>query len=326
MELKFKMKKSLFILLFLLFIFSILSLFIGVEDFDLSKLLKGNDHESEIALISRIPRLVSILVTGAGLSIAGLIMQTITNNKFVSPTTAGMMEWAKFGILVSIIFFANSSSLVKMGVAFIFTVGGTMLFMKIVQTIKYRDSVMIPLIGIMLGGVVTSITTFIAYKLDLIQNINSWLQGSFSLVVKGRYEILYLGIPFLFIAYIYANKFTIAGMGKSFATNLGLNHDKIVFIGLAISSIITSIIVVTIGSIAFVGLIIPNIISIYKGDSVQNTLFETAVLGALFVLVCDIVGRIIIYPYEVTVSIVSGVAGSVIFLYLIFRGYKNANR
>lgn len=320
------MNRSLFILIFLLFILSFFSLLIGVEDFVFIELLKGNEHETNLALISRIPRLISILVTGAGLSISGVILQTITNNKFVSPTTAGMMEWAKFGILVSIIFFANASSLVKMSVAFIFTIGGTMLFMKIVYSVKHQSSVMIPLIGIMLGAVVTSITTFVAYRLDLIQNIHSWLQGSFSLVVKGKYEILYIGIPFLFIAYIYANKFTIAGMGRSFATNLGLNHSKIVFIGLIISSIITSVIVVSIGSIPFVGLIVPNIVSIYRGDNLKNTLFESAVLGALFVLICDIVGRVIIYPYEISVSIVSGFVGSFIFLYLIFRGYKNANR
>lgn len=317
------MSKSLVILLILLFVISIFSLGIGVKDFSLFELLKGNEEEVELAIMSRIPRLVGILITGAGLSIAGLIMQTITNNKFVSPTTAGMMEWAKLGILVSIIFFANSPSIVRMFVAFIFTIGGTLLFMQIIQTLRHQNSVMVPLIGIMLGGVVTSITTFFAYKLDLIQNIYSWLQGSFLLVVKGRYELIYIGLPFLLIAYFYANKFTIAGMGKSFTQNLGLNYKYIVLIGLIISSIITSIIVVTIGSISFIGLIIPNILSLYKGDNLQNTLFECAVLGALFVLVCDIVGRVVIYPYEISVSVVCGVVGSVVFLYLIFRGYKN---
>lgn len=320
------MNRSLWMLLFLLIIFSFYSLSIGVKDFSLIELLKGNEHEVELAILSRIPRLVGILVTGAGLSIAGLIMQTITNNKFVSPTTAGMMEWAKLGILVSIIFFGDSSSLVKMAVAFVFTIGGTLIFMQIVQSIQHQGSVMIPLIGIMLGAVVTSITTFFAYRLDIIQNIYAWLQGSFSLVVKGRYELLYIGIPFLIVAYLYAHKFTIAGMGKSFATNLGLNHQAITLIGLIVASIITAIIVVTIGSIPFIGLIVPNIVSIFRGDNLQNTLLECAVLGALFVLICDVIGRVAIYPYEISVSIVTGVIGSFIFLFLIFRGYRSANR
>lgn len=319
------MSKTSYILLFLLIIFSLISLRIGVKEFTFLELLKGNEEDIRLAIISRIPRLAGILITGASLSIAGLIMQSITNNKFVSPTTAGMMEWAKLGILVSMIFFSDSSSIVRMIIAFIFTIAGTLLFMKIIQTLKHQNNVMVPLIGIMLGAVVTAITTFFAYRMDLIQNIYSWLQGSFSLVVKGRYELIYFGLPFLIFAFFYANRFTIAGMGKTFATNLGLNYKAVILIGLIISSVITAVVVVTIGQVAFVGLIIPNIISIYKGDNLKNTLFDCALLGAVFMLVCDILGRVLLYPYEISVSIITGVLGSFIFLFLIFRGFKNAN-
>lgn len=301
------------------------SIRIGVQDFTFLDLLRGREKDVELALLSRIPRLIGVLITGASLAIAGLIMQGITNNKFVSPTTAGMMEWAKLGILVSMVFFADSSSLVRMLVAFVFTIFGTLVFVKIIQSLKQQNAVIVPLIGIMLGAVVTAITTFVAYRLDLIQNIYSWLQGSFSLVVKGRYELIYVGMPFLILAYFYANRFTIAGMGKSFATNLGLNYKAIILIGLSISSVITAVVVVTVGAIAFVGLIVPNIISLYRGDNIQNTLTQTGLFGALFLLVCDILGRVLIYPYEISVSIITGVVGSFVFLVLIFKGFKNAH-
>lgn len=183
---------------------------------------------------------------------------------------------------------------------------------------------MIPLIGIMLGNVINSVTGFIAYKFDLIQNINSWLQGNFSLIIKGKYELLYLGIPFFLIAYIYADKFTIAGIGEDFSSNLGLNRENIVMIGLIIVSVITSIIVVTIGSIPYIGLIIPNIVSIYKGDNMKKSLFDIAVLGSLFLLICDLIGRIVIFPYEMSISVIVSIIGSIIFLFLIFRRYKYA--
>lgn len=126
-------------------------------------------------------------------------------------------------------------------------------------------------------------------------------------------------------AYIYADRFTIAGMGETFSVNLGLNHEKIVFIGLVIVAVITSTIVVTIGSIPFIGLIVPNIVTMYKGDNMKKSLPDVALFGALFVLLCDILGRVIIFPYEVSISVVISVIGSVIFLFILFRRYKYAN-
>ena len=315
--------KNIIFFIILLVILSIVSLLTGVQKFTLENLLLGK--ETQLLIISRIPRLVSILVTGASLGIAGIIVQTISSNKFVSPSTIGTMDWAKFGIMISLIFLGDKSTLLKMTVAFIFALFGTMLFMKVLSKMKIKNVVMIPLIGIMLGNVVNSITGFVAYKFDLIQSIGSWMQGNFALVVKGRYELIYIGIPFFVLAYIYTDKFTIVGIGKNFSDNLGLNRDKITFIGLIIVSVITASIVVTIGTIPYVGLIIPNIVSIYKGDNMKKSLPDTAILGALFVLICDIAGRIVMYPYEVSISVIMSIVGSLIFLILVFRRYKYAN-
>ncbi len=309
----------------LLIISSFISLTIGVKDFNITDFFLGKSHAIELVLLSRVPRLISILVTGASLSIAGIIMQTITNNKFVSPSTIGIMEWAKFGIMIALIFFGEKATILKMAVAFFFTLAGTLLFMNVLNKIQFKNAVLIPLIGMMLGNVINSITGFVSYRLDIIQNINSWLQGSFSLVIKGRYELLYMGIPFLIAAYIYADKFTIAGMGESFSVNLGLNHEKIVFIGLIIVAMITSTVVVTIGTIPFIGLIVPNIVSMYRGDNMRKSLLDVAILGSLFVLVCDILGRVIIFPYEVSISVIISIIGSAIFLFILFRRYRYAN-
>ncbi|MRG85117.1 ABC transporter permease [Salinibacillus xinjiangensis] len=306
-------------LLLILIVLSIASLFIGVTNITPMDLLNLKSEEVQILYLSRVPRLISILIAGMSLSIAGLIMMQLTRNRFVSPTTAGTMDSARFGILVALMLFTSATPIQKMLVAFVFALLGTFIFMKILEKVKFKDTIFIPLVGLMFGNIVNSISTFFAYKYDLIQNMSSWLQGNFSLMIKGRYELLYLSIPLLIIAYLFANRFTIAGMGEEFSKNLGLNYRQVVNIGLAIVAMITAVVVLTVGMIPFLGLVIPNIVTIYRGDHLKNNLPHTALLGAVFVLACDILSRVIIYPYEIAISLTVGVIGSTIFVYLLLR-------
>ncbi|WP_416143962.1 ABC transporter permease [Planococcus koreensis] len=311
------MKKR--ILIPILVILSFVSLFVGVSSISPIDLLDFQSEETQIFLISRLPRLVAILLAGAGMSMAGLIMQQLSRNKFVSPTTAGTLDATRLGILVSMLLFANASMFEKMAVAFAFALAGTFLFMQILGRIKFKDAIFIPLVGLMFGNILSSITTFFAYRADVIQNMSAWLQGDFSMIMKGSYELLYISVPVFIIAYIYANRFTVAGMGEDFSKNLGLKYRSVVNIGLVLVALITATVVLTVGMIPFLGLIIPNIVSIFKGDHLQKTLPHTAMLGAIFLLLCDILGRVLIYPYEISISLMVGVIGSAIFLFLLFR-------
>ncbi|GAE01552.1 iron chelate uptake ABC transporter FeCT family, permease [Clostridium botulinum B str. Osaka05] len=315
------MKKRYLILA--LIILSICSIFIGVKDISFVDIFNSDDVKLKVLLISRIPRLISIIVVGGSMSIAGLIMQQISRNKFVSPDTASTVDSAKLGILVALMMFPSATLTEKMIVSFIFSLLGTFLFMKILKKIKVKNSIFIPLVGIMLGNIIDSITTFFAYKYNLIQSIASWLQGDFSLIIKGNYELIYLSLPIVVIAFIYANKFTVAGMGEDFSKNLGVNYNRIINIGLVIVALISSLVVITVGKIPFLGLIVPNIVTLYKGDNLKNSLYSTALLGAVFLLGCDILGRLVIYPYEISIGLVVGVIGSTVFLYLLFR--RNGN-
>ena len=315
------MKKRYLILA--LIILSICSIFIGVKDISFIDIFNSDDVKLKVLLISRIPRLISIIVVGVSMSIAGLIMQQISRNKFVSPDTASTIDSAKLGVLVALMIFPSATLTEKMIVSFIFSLLGTFFFMKILKKIKVKNSIFIPLIGIMLGNIIDSITTFFAYKYDLIQSIASWLQGDFSLIIKGNYELIYFSLPLVVIAFIYANKFTVAGMGEDFSKNLGVNYNRIINIGLVIVALISSLVVITVGKIPFLGLIVPNIVTLYKGDNLKNSLCSTALLGAVFLLGCDILGRLVIYPYEISIGLVVGVIGSIVFLYLLFR--RNGN-
>jgi iron complex transport system permease protein len=314
--------KKLIMMIVLLAIASFFSLFIGATSLSPLDLFNMSDQQSNIFWTSRVPRLISILIAGVGMSIAGLIMQQLTRNKFVSPTTAGTMDSARLGILVSIMLFSSAAPLTRMLIAMAFAIAGTFLFMHILNRVKFKDPIFIPLVGLMFGNIIGSITTFFAYRHDLIQNMTAWLQGNFATTMRGNYETLYMTIPLVLLAYLYANRFTVAGMGEDFSKNLGLNYKQVVKLGLVIVAVITSAIVLTVGTIPFLGLVVPNIVTIYLGDNIRKNLPFTAVLGAIFVLMCDILGRLIIFPYEIPIGLTVGVIGSGLFLYLLLRRRK----
>jgi iron complex transport system permease protein len=305
-----------------LIILSVTSIFLGVSDISPLEIFYLTEEQKQVLLVSRLPRLFSILIAGASMSICGLIMQQLSRNKFVSPTTAGTLDSARLGILVSMMIFTAASPLERMLVSFAFALLGTFIFMKILEKIKFKDAIFIPLIGLMFGNIISSVSTFFAYQNDLIQNMTSWMQGDFSMIMSGNYELMFISVPILILAFIYANKFTIAGMGEDFSKNLGLNYRQVVNLGLIIVALATAAVVLSVGVIPFLGLIIPNIVTIYQGDHLKNNLIHTALLGAVFVLICDIIGRAVIYPYEIPISLTVGVIGSGIFIYLLLRRKK----
>lgn len=293
------------------------SLFVGVTNVSLSTLLNGADDAVFVMLVSRIPRTAAIIIAGACMSICGLIMQQLARNKFVSPTTAGTMDAAALGIMIALIAFPHGGLLSRVMVSFVFTLGATAFFMVMIERIKYKNVIFIPLLGIIFGNVIDSVTTFFGLQFNIVQNMASWLQGDFSAVMQGNYELIYISIPLMVVCYLYANQFTIVGMGESFAVNLGLRYRRMFNLGLAIVAVTTSVIVLTVGMIPFLGLIVPNIVSILFGDNLKKTLPLTALGGAVFLLACDIAGRLVIFPFEIAISVMVGIIGGAVFLYLL---------
>ncbi|NLW52375.1 MAG: iron chelate uptake ABC transporter family permease subunit [Tissierellia bacterium] len=321
-----KKNKMTVILFITLVILSIASLFVGVIDISINDILAGDLHKLEILFISRLPRLLAILCTGIGMSVAGLIMQQLVRNKFVSPTTGATISSAQFGILMALLFLPSSTLIGRAAFSFLFAILGTWVFVWFTQRIKFKDIIMVPLIGIMFNTVIRGITSFFAFKYGMNQSISTWMTGSFSLVIKGRYEIVYLVLPLVIIAFIFANYFNIVGMGKDFSKNLGVPYELVLFVGLIITAMITASIIVIVGSISYIGLIVPNIVTMFKGDKLRGTLIDTALFGGIFVLISDVIGRIVIAPYELPIELVIGVIGSILFIVLIFYRLNNGNQ
>ena len=304
-------------------VLAVASIFIGVGNVSFSGLLAGRSEDWLLLTNSRLPRLISIVIAGASLSIYGLILQCLSRNRFVSPTTAGLEDSARFGVLLALILLPASTGWLQTSFAALTTFAGAMCFMAILNTLKHRDTVFVPLVGMMFGNIINSITVFFALQFDLLQNINAWLQGDFSSVLSGRYETLFVSIPALLLAYVFAQRFVLAGLGEDFAVNLGVNYKRTMALGLVLVSIVTAVVIVTVGSIPFLGLIVPNLVALYLGDNLKLTLPHTAVVGALLVLVCDLTGRLVIYPYEISVSLIMGIIGSVVFLSMLLKRYRH---
>ena len=296
---------------------SAVSLFIGVLDVELSGLLSGDGEQWRIFLVSRLPRLLAILCTGIGMSVAGLIMQQLCMNKFVSPTTGATISSAQLGILIALLFMPGSTLWSRAVFAFAAAVLGTWIFVWFIQRIQFKDVVMVPLVGIMFGNVISGVTNFLAYKYEMTQALSTWLVGHFSLVLRGRYELVYLAVPLVILAFVFANHFNIVGMGRDFSKNLGVHYNLVLFLGLSIAAMITAAVVVVVGSISYIGLIVPNVVAMFKGDKIRGTLVDTALFGAIFVLGCDMLARVVIAPYELPIELIVGIIGSVIFIGLL---------
>lgn len=307
--------RSTIILGVLLLVLSLASLFIGATDIDWKTLFTGQDSmELKIFLLARIPRLLAILCTGVGMSVAGLIMQQLCMNKFVSPSTGATIQSAQFGILLSLVFVPALGLWGRIALAFGASILGTWIFVWFVQRIQFKNTVLVPLIGIMFGNILGGIINFIAYQYEVTQQLSNYFVGSFALITKGNYELVWLAVPLVIIAFIFANYFNIVGMGRDFSQNLGVNYKLVLFLGLTIASMITASVVTVVGQISYIGLIIPNIVAMFKGDKIKGTLFDTALLGAVFILFCDIIARSVISPYEIPIELIVGIIGSVIFI------------
>jgi len=259
------------------------------------------------------------MLAGASMAIAGLVMQMVVRNRFVEPSTIGTVESASLGFLVVTLLAPNWPITAKMLVAAAFALAGTALFLRILKLVPLRDPLLVPLIGIMLGGVIGAVTTFFAYRFDLLASLLAWTMGDFSGILQGRYELLWIGFIGMLLAWFAADRFTVAGLGQNLTTSLGLNYNAVVNLGLVIVSMVTACVVVTAGIVPFLGLIVPNVVSLLIGDNMRRAVPWVAISGAASLLACDIFGRVIRAPYEIPISIVVGVIGSGVFIYLLLR-------
>lgn len=294
------------------------SLMVGQYD------ILGTEDGWEMFRATRVPRTIALVLAGAAMAMSGLIMQMLTQNRFVEPTTTGTTEWAGLGLLASFLLFPDGSVMTRMlfavGAAFI----GTMVFFAFLRRVTLRSSLVVPIVGIMLGAVVSAVSTFIALQTDLLQSLGVWFAGSFTSVIAGQYEILWVVLLVVIAVFFYADRLTAAGLGEDIATNIGLNYNRIVLVGTSLVAVATGVVTVVVGNLPFLGLIVPNIVSMLRGDDLRSNLPWVCLTGIGVVTLCDLLGRIVIAPFEMPVSVILGVVGAAVFIALIVKRSRNA--
>ncbi|MEV4901914.1 iron chelate uptake ABC transporter family permease subunit [Citricoccus sp. NPDC055426] len=293
------------------------SLFVGVYD------ITGGEGGWEMFFITRVPRTIALVLAGATMAMAGLVMQLMTQNRFVEPTTTGTTEWAGLGLLVTMLVVPHASVFDRMVGSVLFAFVGTMVFFAFLQRVTLKSSLIVPVIGIMLGAVVGAFSTYLALQTDMLQQLGIWFAGSFTGVVRGRYELLFIVLVIGVLIFLLADRFTVAGLGKDIATNIGLNYTVVLLTGVSMIAIVTGVVTVVIGSLPFLGLIVPNVVSMFRGDNLRTNLPWVCLVGIAVVTVCDIIGRTVIMPFEVPVSLILGVVGAVVFIALLVRRRKH---
>lgn len=293
-----------------------ISLFVGVYDLSAA-------GGAEMFAITRVPRTIALVLAGAAMAMCGLIMQLMTQNRFVEPSTTGTTEWAGLGLLVTMLLIPGAGIVTRMVGAVVFAFVGTMVFFLFLRRVRLSSSLIVPIVGIMMGAVVGAGSTFLALQTDMLQQMGAWFAGSFTSVVRGRYELLFIVLAVCVAVFVVADRFTVAGLGKDIATNVGLNYEAIVFTGVAMVAVATGVVTVVIGALPFLGLVVPNIVSLVRGDNLRTNLPWVVMAGVWVVIVCDVIGRTVIMPFEVPISLILGVVGAVVFLVLLVRQAKH---
>ena len=296
----------------------IASLFIGVYD------ITGAEDGWRMFGITRIPRTIALALAGAAMAMCGLVMQLLTQNKFVEPTTTGTTEWAGLGLILTMVMIPGASLFTRMVGAIIFALAGTIVFFLFLQRVTLKSSLIVPIVGIMLGAVVGSVSTYVALQTEMLQQLGIWFAGSFTGIVRGRYELLFIVLVVLIIIFIVADRFTVAGLGKDIATNVGLNYRQVLFVGIMMIAVVTGVVTVVVGNLPFLGLIVPNIVSMFRGDNLRSNLPWVAMLGMWILIICDIIARTVIMPFEVPVSLILGILGAIVFVMLLVRSRRYA--
>ncbi|GEK78775.1 ABC transporter permease [Agrococcus baldri] len=291
----------------------VVSLFTGVYD------VVGAEGGGEMFAITRIPRTVALVLAGAAMAMCGLVMQLLTQNRFVEPTTTGATEWAGLGLMLVMIAVPGAGILPRMTGAIVAAFIGTMVFFLFLRRVSLRASLIVPIVGIMLGAVVSAVSTFIALQTDMLQSLGVWFAGSFTSVLRGQYEFLWVVAVVAVAVFVIADRFTVAGLGEEIATNVGLDYQRVVLLGAGLVAVATGVVTVIVGSLPFLGLIVPNVVSMVRGDDLRSNLPWVCLVGVAIVTVCDLVGRTIIAPFEVPVSLILGVLGAVVFVALLLR-------
>lgn len=322
------MNINLKILIFLflgLIVSFLLSISIGSVIVSPFEIFNSNPINSKIIFEIRLPRTLNAFFIGAALSCSGMILQTLLRNNLAEPGLLGISSGAGLGAILYFLL-PNFSFFLITPISFITALGATLIIFFISKGLngKYTNflsSNKIILSGIAINAIISSINGFLLiYSGKSLTHIIYWMSGGLS--GKGWtefYSTFIFIIAGIFIALLLSKEFNVLLLGDELSKSLGLNIKLLQKLSIAIAAILAASSVAVAGIISFVGLIVPNIAKLIFGENHKYSFPGTILLGGIFLIISDLIARIVISPSEIPVGIVTSFIGAPVFIWLILK-------
>jgi len=282
------------------------------------------DEASKVVLVNiRLPRIVAALICGWGLSLAGLVIQSLLKNPLGSPSTLGISQGAAFGASLSIVVFGSRVFSVT-AFAFGGAIGATVIILVLARLKRLSPEAII-LAGVALASLFASATILLQY-LATETELAMVVFWTFGDVARSNWREIFLLTTVVILAtgvlYLLRWDLNVMATGESTAQGLGVDVQKIRILGMVLASTVAALATAFHGVIAFVGLIAPHIARRTVGDNHGLLLPFSAVVGAALLLAADTIGRVLIGSGALPVGVITSFLGAPMFLYLLMRGYK----
>lgn len=333
----------LLILLALVFLFFVVSVFVGSGTLSFKEVFlaifnKGSETARLIVRRIRFPRVIAALIAGGGLAVSGLVMQTVLKNPLASPTTLGVSNAAVFGANFAIIvvgagaFHSTHGSWLSISnpylvstfsfLSAIIAAGSILLLARL----KNLNASAIVLAGVAVSAIFQAGTTLIQYFASDTQ-VASAVYWTFGDLGRASYktDLIMFIVVAVSTLFFFLKRWDFSAMsgGLAYAKTLGVNTRFMTIMSLLLASLITSVTVSFLGIIGFVGLTAPQFMKRIVGDDYRYLLPSSSLAGALLLLISDILGRLPIFGTSVPVGVVTSLIGGPVFLAILLRRKKN---
>ncbi len=275
----------------------------------------------------RLPRLLYSVLTGIGLSLVGLLMQTVTRNALADPYVLGVSSGASTGAVFAIIM-GGLPFLGQYNTPIFAALGAALSIIMVLLCVgKSNSPVKLILIGMGMTGVFSALTMMIIYGAKHEAQVRSamfWLLGSFAGIQWGDLPLTaIIVIMFMLYIYMFNQDLDVLLLGNHEAAQMGLSVKQLQLSIVIISSIVIATLVSKVGVVGFIGLIIPHLARIVGGPKHRNTLLFSALIGSIVMIWSDVLSRALYSPEEIPIGVLTSLLGAPLFIWIIMNRYKH---
>lgn len=333
-------RNTFFVLLFVLLIITFINISLGSVNIPLKQLflsLVNGEVEKEswrtIILNYRLPKAITAIIVGSGLSISGLLMQTLFRNPLAGPFVLGISSGASLGVAILILgasfLGANITSyaFTNFGLAIAASSGAFLVLAAVMlAAIKVRNTMSILIIGLMFGSITSSVISVLAYfsSASELQQYMFWSFGSLGNLswkeITALFSIFIVGVTMVTFIIKPLNSLL---LGENYAKSMGVNVKLTRNTTLIATSLLTGVITAFSGPIAFIGLAVPHLTKLLFNTSNHKTLLPAvAICGAIIMLICDSIAQVPNSEYTLPINAITSLFGAPIIIWLLVRKRK----